>query len=299
MEQLAFGRTSLRVSEIGFGGWAIGGDAYGATDDDESIRAIHRALDLGCTFFDTADAYGDGRSEALLGKALRDLKPAPAIATKGGGRRRDYSYPALKEACEASLARLRRDAIDLYQLHNPRLDQIESGIETLFRLKASGLIRYGGVSIRTAEEGLAALDGVDSIQTVYHMLNHSTARGDLFAKADEAGVAVIAREPLANGFLCGRTGPFGEADWRAGWPDDYRRDLARRAEKMKFLVREDRTAAQSALRFVLANEHVAAAIPGIKTVAQAEENLRTPSTPPLTMSELEQIFEITAGCGDD
>lgn len=252
MEPRTLGRTALRVSAIGFGARGLAGD--------ESIRAVHRALDLGCTFFDA-----DTESEALLGKALRDLRPAPVVAARGAGT----AYPALKEACELSLARLRRDAIDLYLLDAPALDQIPAGIETLFRLKAAGMIRYGGISIRRADEGMAALDGVDAIEAVYHMLDHSTARGELFANADAAGVAIIARDPLAG----------------AG-------------ESMRFLAREDRTLAQSALRFVLANEHVDAVVPDVRTVAEAEETLRALSTPALTMSELEQIFELTAGCGE-
>ena len=311
MEQRPFGKTDLRVSVIGFGAWGIGGDAYGPTDDEQSLHAIHRALDLGCTFFDTADVYGNGHSEELIGRALEGLAPAPVVATKAGWvpgsgwNRQDFSYPYLHSACTESLRRLRREVIDLFQLHNPPKEQLRSGevFETLFRLKSEGLIRYGGISIHEPEEGLRALGaGIDSIQVVYHVLNHTAARGELFEQAHEAGVAIIAREPLANGFLTGKYSAgsrFGDGDVRAGWPEEHRKELARRVEPMKFLVKQGRTLAQAALKFILANEYVTTAIPGVKSVPQVEENFSAAAVEDLTVTELEQIFELTAGCGGD
>ena len=311
MQQRAFGKTDLRVSAIGFGAWPIGGDAYGRTDDEESVRAVHRALDLGCTFFDTADVYGDGHSEELIGRALEGLQPAPVVATKAGWvpgsgwERQDFSYDYLRRACEASLKRLRRDVIDLFQLHNPPVGRIRSGdvFEYLFNLKAEGLIRYGGISIHAPQEGTMALEaGVDSIQVVYHLLNHTAARGDLFDRANKAGVGVIAREPLANGFLTGKYSAktrFADGDVRSGWPPDTIETLARRVEPMKFLAKPGRTLTQAALKFILANEYVSTVIPGVKSVAQVEENFAAGATADLTLAELEQIFELTAGCGED
>jgi aryl-alcohol dehydrogenase-like predicted oxidoreductase len=311
MEQRRLGKTDLRVGAVGLGSRGFGGDAYGPTDDAESMRAIHRALDLGCTFFDTADVYGDGRSQTLLGQALEGLGSGVVVATNAGWvpgtrwGRQEFSYPYLKRACTESLRRLKRRVIDLFQLHGPPLWLIRSGeaAEHLFHLKSEGLINYGGISIRTPEEGFAALKaGVDTLQVVYHMLDHTAARSGLLAACRDAGAGVIAREPLAGGFLSGKYGPdarFGPGDVRADWPQAYRARLAAGVEPLRFLATPERTLAQAALRFVLASEDVGVVIPGARTVAQVEENFRARSAPELSVKELEQIFEITAGCGEE
>jgi aryl-alcohol dehydrogenase-like predicted oxidoreductase len=240
------GRTGLSVSEIGFGAWAIGGNAfgnsYGPTDDGESKRAIRRAFELGCNFFDTADVYGHGHSEELPGEALRDVRDQVLIATKVGGNfyNRDV-HPLMRErvtqavgkslddidagaplpvthdtnftpgylrfAVERSLARLRTDRIDLLQLHNPPLQLISalSTYEPLEDLKRDCLIRFYGVSVHPPEEGLAAINATlpDAIQIVYNLARRE-AEDTFLPTAHAANVGVIARETLANGFLAGR-----------------------------------------------------------------------------------------------
>ncbi len=245
MQYRQLGRTGLRVSAIGFGAWAIGGAAfgnsYGPTDDHAAADAIRRALELGCTFFDSADVYGHGHSEELLGAALAGRRAQVVLATKAGAnfyqRALDFAqrprlaallprplddYPAdsvlpivhsanfsagyLRFACEQSLRRLRTDYIDLFQLHNPDLALIEQGDiwQALEDLRQAGMIRFYGLSIHDPVEGLAALASgkPDAIQVVYNLLDQ--AAGELLLPAAQrAGVGIIAREPLANGLLGG------------------------------------------------------------------------------------------------
>jgi myo-inositol catabolism protein IolS len=240
------GRTELAVSEVGFGAWAIGGNrfgnSYGPTDDAESVRAVRHAVELGCNFFDTADVYGHGHSEEILGTALAPVRDRVVIATKVGGNfyNRDI-HPLLRErvaqaagvpytqlppdvplpvthdanfssdyvrfALGRSLERLKTDYVDLLQLHNPPLPQI-AAMETygaLDDLKKEGRIRAYGVSVHSPEEGLAAIQSTmpDTVQLVYNLARRE-AEPAFFPAARAANVGVIVREPLANGFLAGR-----------------------------------------------------------------------------------------------
>ena len=256
MNRRVLGRTGLAVSEIGFGGWAIGGNrfgnSYGPTDDGAAQRAVHRAVELGCNFFDTADVYAHGHSEELLGEALADVRDKVIIATKVGGNfyNRDV-HPLLKErisqavgqpidelpagailpvthdttfspeyvrfAVQQSLKRLRTDYIDLLQLHNPTLAQIADmgTYGVLEDLKQEGLIRFYGVSVHPPEEGIAAVQATmpDTVQIVYNLARRE-AEDEFFPAARAAQVGVIAREPLANGLLAGRYGP--DSTWEKG-----------------------------------------------------------------------------------
>jgi aryl-alcohol dehydrogenase-like predicted oxidoreductase len=250
------GRTGLQVSEIGFGGWAIGGNAfgnsYGPTDDAESKRAVRRAYELGCTFFDTADVYGHGHSEEIFGEALRGIRDKVIVATKVGGNfyNRDI-HPLMRDriaqavgrpleeiergaplsvthdanftgayvrfAVERSLARLKSDYIDLLQLHNPPINLISTmeTYEVLEQLKREGLIRFYGVSVHPPEEGIAAVNATmpDTVQIVYNLARRE-AEDAFFPAAHTANVGVIVREPLANGFLAGKYAP--DATWEHG-----------------------------------------------------------------------------------
>jgi len=256
MNTRVLGRTGLPVGEIGFGGWAIGGNgfgnSYGPTDDAKSKRAIRRAYDLGCTFFDTADVYGHGHSEELLGAALHDVRDKVILATKAGGNfynrdvhallrerivqavgrsldeiPRDAPLPVthdvsftpayLRFAVERSLTRLRTDYIDLLQLHNPPIPVI-SAMETydvLEQLKREGLIRFYGVSVHPPEEGMAAVNATmpDTVQIVYNLARRE-AEDAFFPAARASNVGVVVREPLANGFLAGKYAP--DSTWERG-----------------------------------------------------------------------------------
>jgi aryl-alcohol dehydrogenase-like predicted oxidoreductase len=321
MEYRQLGRTGLRVSAIGFGAWAIGGAAfgnsYGPTDDATSRAAIWRALELGCTFFDTADVYGHGHSEELLGAALvaarardqvviatkvganfynQDIDPAlaPRLSAYLGRPLTDFAPAAvlpvthsanfsptyLRFACEQSLRRLRTDVIDLYQLHNPSLALIEQGElwQALDELKQAGKIRFYGVSIHQPVEGMAAMASgkPDAIQVVYNLFDQAAA-AQLFPLAQAARVAIIAREPLANGFLTGKYhagASFAPGDLRATWPADYVASRIHAAQALAAaMARPGVSLAQTAIRFVLDQPAVSTVIPGAKTPVQVEHNL--------------------------
>jgi aryl-alcohol dehydrogenase-like predicted oxidoreductase len=319
VKRRVLGRTGLAVGEIGFGAWAIGGNrygnSYGTTDDAESRRALRRAFELGCTFFDTADVYGHGRSEELLGAELRDVRDRVVIATKAGGNfyKRDvhpllvdrisqmldvpfdripadaplpvthdanFSPGYLRFAVERSLQRLGTDYIDLLQLHNPVLAHI-SNLElyaVLEDLKREGKIRLYGVSVHTPEEGQAAINATmpDTVQVVYNLARRETEEA-FFPAARAAGIGVIAREPLANGFLAGKYAPdstWEKGDIRARMPRPYVQQLTALGQRVRELAEKAGTsAAQLALRFVLDQPAVSVVIVGMKTVKQVDENL--------------------------
>jgi aryl-alcohol dehydrogenase-like predicted oxidoreductase len=305
-----FGKTGLKVSEIGFGAWAIGGNehgnSYGPTEDKASIEAIHKAVDGGCNFFDTADVYGWGHSEELLGKALRAKRDRLIIATKVGGDFyqgtgfQTFTDDYIRFALEKSLARLKTDYIDVYQLHNPPLKLLNrpETYNTVKELKKEGKIRAWGVSIFDPVEALAALKvgQPDSIQLAYNLFNTKPA-ASLIPKAHAVGCAIIAREPLANGFLSGKFAPeveFLEGDMRRGWPQDYVQARIIAAQKLAFLTRPGRSQTQAALQYLLKNPLVSTVITGAKTAQQVGENLAASDLPTLTEEELAQIRVLQA-----
>ena len=290
MNRRTLGRTGLSVSAIGFGAWAVGGNAfgnsYGATDDAESTRAIRRAFELGCNVFDTADVYGHGHSETLLGAALHDVRDQVFIATKAGANfynpdlRLDFTPGYLRFAVQRSLERLRTDHIDLLQLHNPPINLISAigTYEPLEEMKREGLIRFYGVSVHPPEEGVAAVRATkpDTVQIVYNLARRE-AEDTFLATAQAANVGVIAREPLANGFLAGRynaASTWERGDIRSRMPRPYVAQISALGQRVQELARESgMTAAQLALKFVLDRPEIACAIVGMKTVQQVEENL--------------------------
>lgn len=306
MKYRVLGCTGLRVSEVGFGAWAVGGNrygnSYGPTDDVESRAAVRRALELGCNFFDTADVYGFGHSEEILGEALSGHGEEVIVATKVGGNfyqgytAMDFSADYLQFAVEQSLKRLRRDCIDLCQLHNPPLELIEWGeiFQVMDKIREQGKIRFYGVSIFTEEEGLAALKNgkAHAIQAVYNIFNQEAAEA-LFPKATQNRVGILAREPLFSGFLAGKysaRSTFPPGDIRYNWPRQYIAALSETVKTLSFLEKPgERTMAQAAIRFVLDNDAVSVAIPGAKTAAQVEQNLVVSDLPPLTTDEMAKL----------
>lgn len=296
MQYRALGNTGLRVSVIGFGAWAIGGASaasgtplgWGKTSDDESLAAIRRARDLGVNFFDTSDSYGFGRSESLLGIVLSRHRPDVIIATKvgvvrtsGGELKKDFSRQHILLAVDGSLKRLRTDYIDLYQLHNPTLDDLrrEEIQETMDRLQDAGKIRFWGVSIFDPAEGIEIINrrwGY-ALQVLYNALNQAPAR-ELFPLAKERGYGIIARVPLASGLLTGkyRTDTvFGREDIRQNFltPKRLEEVLPRVDEVRSIVGGAERSLAEASLRFVLAHDAVSTTIPGAKNVRQVESNV--------------------------
>ncbi|TLZ63858.1 MAG: aldo/keto reductase [Methanobacteriota archaeon] len=310
MKDRTLGRTGLKVSEVGFGAWAIGGNAhgnsYGPTDDKTSIEAVRRAVDLGCTFFDTADVYGWGHSEEILGEALEGRRGEVRLATKVGGDfyhggvRMNFDPGYLAFALDRSLKRLRTDHVDLYQLHNPPADVMgdPTTYDALDSLKAENKILHYGVSIHEPYEGLLCIEAgkPESLQVPFSVIRQEWV-DELFADARKANVGIIAREPLANGFLAGKLPPsaqFPPGDIRHHWPPQMVAARASLASRLAFLKAEDRTLAQAALRFVLAYPEVSTTIPGCKTPAQVEEDLHASDATPLSAAEVAKLRELYA-----
>jgi len=291
MKYVQLGKTGIRVSAIGFGAWAIGGpnDLFGipvgwsAVTDDEAERTLLRAWELGINFFDTADVYGNGRSEELIGRYLHEKNTV--IATKvGNGRRdgraiKDFSVSYVRTQLEASLRRLRRDSVDLYQLHNPPPDvwKTDDVFELLNRLKQEGKIRACGVSISTMEEGIHLIETVkaDVLQVLFNVLNQEPAR-ELLAAALSRETGLLARVPLASGLL---TGKF-TANHLFAADDNRRNYLSRRrlseaipkVEKFKQISEHAKASPnQVALAFLL--HHNVVPIPGARNALQVEENV--------------------------
>lgn len=303
MKYRKFGSTGLKVSEVGMGCWAIGGNAfgnsYGPTDDAESIKTIRKALGVGCNFFDTADVYGHGHSEELLGLALNKDRERVIIATKVGGAYMyggkifghiNFSGEYVRFALQNSLKRLRTSYIDVYQFHNPPLNLIQEGeiFKALRKLQGEGKIRHVGVSVHTLEEGIAALDHADSIQCVFNILNPKNY--ELVETAKRRGIAVIVREPLANGLATGKYSKgstFGEGDIRNNFPLDYLETVTSEINEMKrrFMQRKA-SMPQIAIKYVLSFDAVSVVIPGAKTEAQVTENIDASDMPDLTEEEL-------------
>jgi len=316
MKYRELGRTGWKVSEISFGAWAIGG-FWGDVDDRESLAALHRAMDLGVNFFDTADVYGDGRSERLLARLKRERGEEIIIATKAG-RRLDphiasgYNRDNLRTFIDRSLQNLRTDALDLLQLHCPPTEAYYNPqlFEALDDFVKEGKIRYYGVSVEKVEEALKAIQypNVQTVQIIFNIFRQRPA--DLFfEQAKKRKVGILARVPLASGMLTGKLtaqSQFAADDHRAFNRSgeafdrgetfsgvDYETGL-QAVEKLRGLVPEGMTMTQFALRWILMFEAVTCAIPGAKYPSQAEDNARAAELPPLTddtMKAIEDIYE--------
>ena len=315
MEYRTLGRTGWEISAIGFGAWAIGGAAWGGADDDESIRALHTAIDHGVNFIDTADVYGDGRSERLVGQVRKERSEELIIATKAG-RRLDphtaegYNRENLTAFVERSLRNLDVEAIDLLQLHCPPsvvYDRPEVfGI--LDDLVEAGKLRYYGVSVEQVSEAMTAIGypGVQSVQIIFNMFRLKPA-DEFLAAAAEADVGILARVPLASGLLTGKFRPSTEFD-----PDDHRSfnregeafdvgetfsgvdyDTGLEAvDALREIVPGDRTMAQMALRWILSFSEVTSTIPGARNPKQARENAQAAQLPPLSAAARTRIVEV-------
>lgn len=316
MEYRKLGRTSWQVSAISFGGWAIG-STWGPVDDRESLAALHRAVDLGVNFFDTADVYGDGRSERLLGQLRRERPETIHIATKAG-RRLDphvasgYNRQNLTAFVARSLKNLGTDTIDLLQLHCPPTEVYYTpevfGI--LDDLVKQGKIRYYGVSVEKVEEGLKAIEypGVQTVQIIFNIFRQRPAEL-FFPEAKRRRVGILARLPLSSGLLAGkmtRATTFAPDDHRAfnrqGEAFDRGETFSgvdfetglQAVEELRPLVPEGMTMAQFALRWILMYDTVTCAIPGAKRPTQVEENVRAADLPPVsdsTMAKVRQVYD--------
>ena len=317
MEYRTLGRTGWQVSEVGFGAWGIGGD-WGPVQDEESLAALHKALDLGVNFIDTADVYGDGRSEKLVGQVLRDRGGERVyVATKAGRRLSPhvadgYNRQNLTAFVERSLKNLGVETIDLLQLHCPPTEVYyrPEVFSVLDDLVAAGKLRFYGVSVEKVEEALKAIEypNVQTVQIIFNIFRHRPA-GLFFREAAARGVGILPRVPLASGLLTGKMTPqttFPESDHRNYNREGDSFDVGetfsgvpfevglQAVEELRPLVPEGATMAQMALRWILMFDAVSVTIPGAKRPSQAAENVAASELPPLsqeTMSAVREVYD--------
>lgn len=317
MEYRTLGRTDWQVSTISFGAWAVGGGSFGTVNQDESMAALHRALDRGVNFFDTADVYGDGASERLIARLRKERKDPFYVTTKAGRRLpkqtvEGYSRKNLTGWVERSLKNLEVETIDLLQLHCPPTDLYyhPEAFGILDDLVKAGKIRFYGVSVERVEEGLKAIEfpGVQSVQIVYNIFRQRPAEL-FFGEARRRKVGILARLPLSSGLLAGkmtRESRFAPDDHRnfnregaafdrgetfSGVPFEVGLEAV---EELRPLVPGGASMASFALRWILMNEAVTCAIPGGKRPSQVDENCSAAALPPLseaTMADVREIYE--------
>lgn len=311
MNYRPLGKTGLNVSEVSFGTWAIGG-SWGQTDEKESLRALDKAMDEGVNFFDTADVYGDGRSERLLAVATKGKEDRVHIATKfcRAGDIHDpatYSEAQVRAYCEGSLKRLERETIDLYQIHCPPLAILKDGavFDVLDKLQAEGKIRAYGVSVESVEEGLLCLErpGVQALQIIFNLFRQKPI-AELLPRAQARQVGLLARLPLASGLLTGKfneDATFDAGDHRnfnrngesfnvgetfAGLP--FERGVALSRE-LAWIGEGRGGMTEASLRWILDHPAITCVIPGFKSVRQVEHNLSVLDVRPFTEAELAKL----------
>jgi aryl-alcohol dehydrogenase-like predicted oxidoreductase len=316
MNYRELGRTGWKVSSLSFGAWAIGAD-WGTVDDKESFAAVNRAIELGVNFFDTADVYGDGRSEKLLAKLRQEHSEKIIIATKAGRRlnphnAKGYNRANLTAFVERSLKNLQTDALDLLQLHCPptQVYYMPEFFGVLDELVRAGKVRYYGVSVEKVEEALKAIEypNVQTVQIIFNMFRQRPAEL-FFEQAKKRKVGILARVPLASGLLTGKMrpdSPFASDDHRAYNRAgesfdrgetfsgvDYAAGL-QAVERLKAICPSGMSMTQFALRWILMFDAVTCAIPGAKRPAQVDENFSVADLPPIpseTMDQVRAIYE--------
>ncbi|GGJ48579.1 aldo/keto reductase [Deinococcus roseus] len=314
MQYRTLGKTGYNVSTISFGAWAIGG-TWGQVDDQQSLSALHRALDLGVNFIDTADVYGDGHSERLIAQLRKERSEPFYVATKAGRRlpqqtKEGYTRANLESWIGRSLKNLQVDTLDLLQLHCPHPDVYASDevFSILDDFKKEGLIRHYGISVETVQEALTGIqhEGVASVQIIFNMLRLKPAE-QFFQAARENNVGILARVPLASGLLTGkltrqtqfeaddhrsfnRNGEaFDKGETFSGVDYDVALDAV---EDLKAILPEGMTLAQFALRWITMFPEVTCAIPGAKTPQQAESNVAAADLPELSAEVMQKVQAI-------
>jgi aryl-alcohol dehydrogenase-like predicted oxidoreductase len=305
----------MRVSEISLGTWALGGE-WGAVAEDDAYAALNRAVDLGVNFLDTADVYGDGRSEKLIGRLLKDRPQEDIFVATKAGRRLEphtaegYNYENLSNFVERSLKNLGVEALDLLQLHCPPTGvyRQDSTFEALDRLQEDGRVRNYGVSVEKVEEARMALSypNVKTVQIIFNIFRQKPAE-EFFSLAEERNIGILARVPLASGLLSGKMRSdraFAEDDHRffnrEGEAFDRGETFSgvnfetglEAAEELKELVPEEHTLAQFALRWILMHPAVSCAIPGGKNPLQVEDNVAAAKMAPLSEEAMRRAREI-------
>ena len=319
MQYRELGNTGLKISTVGFGLWTVTTTWWGITDDAVGIGLLRRAHELGVNFFDTADTYGNGKGETLLADALGEKRDEIVIATKFGydwynnpdrrgqqERPHDWSPKFVRFACEESLKRLSTDYIDFYQIHNPRLDAIESDelFATLEDLKSEGKIRHYGAALGPAigweAEGLAVIHnrGIVGLQQIYNLLEQEPGRR-LTEACEAKGVAVVSRVTHSSGLLEGKytlDTKFDKTDHRSHRKREWLVEGLQKVDQLAFLTEETgRTIGQAALQWLLASPAIASTLPNIYNEEQLVEFAEAADVPPLTEDELARVQQLYDG----
>jgi len=302
MEKRTLGRTGLHVAVIGFGAMPIGG-IYGPVDDTVSTKALHAAIDAGMNFIDTSDAYGAGHSERVVGAFLKERSDRDQliVCTKGGNNMvtgvRNFTPDYIRGCLEGSLQRLGIEAIDVYLLHNPTLQNMQAGdsFDVLETYKTQGKIKHWGVSVNTLPEcDYVVSSGVPAVmQMEYNLLDQSAA--EVFARSHAAGVGVISRVPLVRGLLSGRIdehATFADGDRRRQFfaPNRLSGMLPRVRHIQDIIAASGLSLVEAAMRFCVSNPHAAVVIPGIRTPEQARANAAT--CEPLPAAVLDRLRQL-------
>ncbi|RKU31617.1 hypothetical protein C6497_01440 [Candidatus Poribacteria bacterium] len=310
MKTEKFGTTELTISEIGMGTWELGGREWGDVDEKDAVDLLLYAYENGVTFYDTADQYGGGRSERLLGEAFSDLKDKVVIATKLGYELdsdgwmsqgdKVPSYNAspdyIRNAIEGSLIRLKREIIDVYQFHAPPPADIwDEAFATMENLKTEGKIRYYGLCLGNEQQALKAMSetGISSLMLTYNLLNQEMAK-TVLPTAVEKGIAVVARQPLSSGLLSGMITTdtkFADNDYRKNWTQEKLLADLDRVEEIKSVLGNNSvwSLPQAALKFILAHPAICCVIPGMMTQSQIDSGVTTSSLPHLTENIIKKL----------
>lgn len=300
MKYRRYGTTGKQVSEIGFGAWQLGNKQdWAAMEDDEAIRLVHEALDLGVNFFDTAPNYGQGKSEVLLGKALERKRDKAVINTKFGHSPEgtDYSASQIRNSVERSLTRLQTDYLDSVLIHNPPFDYLDGKYghyQVLEDLKAEGKILAYGVSVDSSREMLEALEHsrLGVMEVMFNIFYQETAQA--FQAAKEKDVALIIKVPLDSGWLSGKYDENSSfSGVRSRWSPEVIQTRAKLVEQIRFLEDEQTTMTMAALRFILAYPEVTTVIPGVRSSAQLRENVAASDAvlPDESLRKLQELWE--------
>jgi aryl-alcohol dehydrogenase-like predicted oxidoreductase len=321
MKYRVLGKTNARVSEVGLGTWQLGGAGWGdAISDDDALRIMHRSVELGVNLFDTADVYGDGRSERLIGRFLKESKAEVYVSTKlgrrvwaSGGWPETFTLEMARKHTQDSLKNLGVDSIFLQQWHCIPTEMLRSGeaLQVLQQLQNEGLIQNWGCSVESVEEGLLCMEhpGCASLQVIFNIFRQKLT-DELLPVAQRNNVGILARVPLASGLLSGRFKPghkFNEADHRSFNADGQKFNVGETfagvgfekgvafAQKVEGILKPTAQAsmAQQALRWILDHDAVSSVIPGATKLSQAESNAKAselPSLPPEAHLALENLY---------
>ena len=328
MQYRTFGDTGLTASAVGFGVWTVSTRMWGITDEDFRQRLLRKAFDLGITLYDTADVYGDGRGETILRDVFGDKRDRIVIVTKFGydwykapgeqpdqrERPQDWSPAFVKKACEESLKRLGADYIDIYQMHNPRVNDIvdrDDLFAALDELKSEGKIRHVGASLgpaineRQSEEGVECFRArhMSAITIIYNLLEQQLG-APIFAEAKKTGGGLMVRVPHASGLLEGQYtedtqfAPGDHRNWRVTTNEKRKlwlEDGLKKVSKLDFLASETgRTLGQAALQFIWREPSIASALPNIYDEKQLEELAAAADVAPLSDAEYNAVQELYA-----